>query len=322
MNEMRIHSPQPQPASGRPADAASARGNESGRFRGEIVQLLTAQDAGPSTDAAEEMSMHFAESVEEEAFDQESIEARDDLQVMSAEQVMGYLRAAHQGAEADKLVAQAKRLVESSGHPGVMARQGFPDPTQQFLALQYALQQGQRDGAPADRLQALRDALADLDDDHGAQIRTRLNTVAVIGAQGTDSAAVAELQQTYEDLVLGAPTLAKTLDLALARFGSQAYASGLKMLVAALGADLAAARPSTSMVRLQSLLQDLYQLEVVQTVLDGADELSRALAQRHGHEGLDAQALVRELVSLTTERWVNSARFESWAGLLGVPEGP
>ena len=72
--------------------------------------------------------MHFAESVEDEAFDNEAIEARDDLQTMSAELVMGYLQAAHQGAEADKLMAQAKRLVESSGHPGVMARQGFPDP--------------------------------------------------------------------------------------------------------------------------------------------------------------------------------------------------
>jgi type III secretion protein W len=241
---------------------------------------------------------------------------------MTAEQVLGYLQAAHQADQAEKLAALARRMLQASGHPGVMARQGLPDPTQQFLALQYALQQGQRDGAPPERLQALRDALADLDDDHGAEIRARLNTAAVIGGQATDAEAVGRLQATYEELVLGAPTLAKTLDLALARFGAQGYAGGLAMLVKALGADLAAARPSTSMVRLQTLLQDLYQLEVVQTVLDGAQGLARGLAQRHGHEGLDAEALVRELVSLTAERWVNGPRFDSLADALGVPDGP
>lgn len=91
--------------------------------------------------------------------------------------------------------------------------------------------------------------------------------------------------------------------------------------MAALGADLAAARPSTSMVRLQALLQDLYQLEVVQTVLDGAQDLARGLEQRHGHSGLDAERLVRELVALTAERWVTGSRFESLAEQLGVPDG-
>lgn len=322
MNEMRIDGPRLQPLPGSTADASSSRHTETGRFRGENLQLMAPPDSGVTTDNAEEISLHLAEAAEDEAFDDESVEAREDLQVMTAEQVLGYLQAAHQGEQADKLVALAQRLLQGSGHPGVMARQGFPDPTQQFLALQYALQQGQKDGAPADRMQALRDALADLEDDHGAQIRARLNTAAVIGGHGADAAQVSALQQTYEELVLGAPTLARTLDLALARFGAQGYASGLKMLVNALGADLAAARPSTSMVRLQSLLQDLYQLEVVQTALDGAQDLTRGLAQRHGHEGLDAEAVVKELVSLTAERWVNGQRFEGLADSLGVPDGP
>ena len=322
MNELRVDGPRLQPLPGGAADGAQPRPGESGRFRGEQLQVLVAPETGLSSDAAEEISLHLAESAEDEAFDRDSIEARNPLQLMGLEQVLAYLQAAQQGADADKLKALAERLLSASGHPGVMARQGLPDPTQQFLALQYALHQGQRDGAPAERLQALRDALADLEDDHGPQIRARLNTVAVLGPAAADPQAVGTLQQTYEDLVLGAPTLARTLELALARFGNQGYASGLKTLVAALGADLAAARPSTSMVRLQALLQDLYQLEVVQTVLDGAEDLARALQQRHGHDGLDAPALVRQVVALTQERWVAASRFESLASELGVPDGP
>jgi type III secretion protein W len=162
MNDLRIDSPRLQPLPGSTADASTARHNESGRFRGENVQVLPPPDSGVTTDNAEEISLHLAESAEDEAFDNESVEAREDLQVMTAEQVLGYLQAAHQGEQADKLVALAKRMLAASGHPGVMARQGFPDPTQQFLALQYALQQGQQDGASAERMQALRDALADL----------------------------------------------------------------------------------------------------------------------------------------------------------------
>ena len=37
-----------------------------------------------------------------------------------------------------------------------------------------------------------------------------------LGGQATDADGVARLQDTYSELVLGAPTLARTLDLALA----------------------------------------------------------------------------------------------------------
>lgn len=325
MNEMRIDSPRLQPPVGAQGDAASARGSEGGRFRGEQLQWLAPQGGGAggvTTDNAEEISLHLAEAAEDEAFDDESVEARQDPQVMSAEQVLGYLQAVHQQGKTEELVALARRMLASGAHPGVMARQGLPDPTQQFLALQYALQQGEREGAPAERLQALRDALADLDDDHGASIRARLNTAAVIGGQAADADGAARLQQTYTELVLGAPTLARSFDLALQHFGTQGLGSGLQGLIAALGADLAAARPSTSMVRLQALLQDLYLLEVVQTSLDGAQALASGLEQRHGHRGLDAERLLRELVALTAERWVTAQRFESLAEQLGVADGP
>lgn len=321
MNELRVDVPRPQPLPGAAADGAAARG-ESGRFRGETLQWLAPAPGGVDADSAEEVSLHLAEAAEDEAFDDDSIEARDGLRTMAAEQVLGYLQAVHQQADAERLVALAGRLLAASGHPGVLAREGLPDPTQQFLALQYALQQGEREGAPAERLQALRDALADLEDDHGPQIRARLNTAAVVGAQTGGADDAARLQQTYADLVLGAPTLARSLDLALQRFGGQGYAQGLQGLIAALGADLAAARPSTSMVRLQTLLQDLYQLEVLQTAVDGARDLAQGLQVRHDHRGLDAERLVRELVALTAERWAAAQRFESLAAQLDVPDGP
>lgn len=295
-----------------------------GQFRGESVVALP--QGGPSTDDAEEISLHFAERAEQEDFDEARIHTPDDLRLMTIEQVMAYLQATQQGDDADQLVALARRIASGSGHPGVMARQGFDDPTRQFLALQHALHdataQGQRDGIDPDRLEAIRDALADLEEDAGPQIRAHLNTAAVAASQGHDGAQVAQFQQTYSDLVLGAPTLVQTLQLALQRFGSSGLAQGLQGLIAALGADLAAARPSTSPVRLQTLLQDLYRLEVAVTVLDGASALSSALQQRHGAKPFDAELLVKELVAISGERWTAASRFENLADRLQMHDLP
>ena len=301
-----------------PVETGGARA--SGQFRGDQVTALP--QGGPSTDDAEELSLHFAERAEQDEFDEARIGTPGELRLMTIEQVTAYLQATQQGGDADKLAALARRIASGSGHPGVMARQEFDDPTRQFLVLQQALKQGQRDGIDPDRLEAIRDALADLEEDAGPQIRAHLNTAAVAASQGHDGAQVAAFQQTYSDLVLGAPTLVQTLQLALQRFGGSGLAQGLQGLIAALGADLAAARPSTSPVRLQSLLQDLYRLEVAVTVLDGASALSSALQQRHGAKPFDAELLVKELVAISGERWMAASRFENLADRLQVHDLP
>jgi type III secretion protein W len=275
---------------------------QKGSFRGEVVVPLQTQSGGISTDAMEE------------------IQGDEPMQLMSAEEVIAYLDAAQQSDEKEKLVALAKRMLGSQGHPGAQAREQFGEATQQYLALQYALSEGTRTGADPARLEAIRDALADLDSDHGGDIRARLNTIGVASEQGADSRGIQAFQNPYADIALGAPSLSKTLTLALERFGGSGFKAGLQGLVAALGADLAATRPSTDPHKLSTLLQDLYQLEVVSTVLERADALSTALAQRHGHTGLSAERLVHELVGITAERWLAPTRFEQLLQQHGVQQ--
>ena len=98
----------------------------------------------------------------------------------------------------------------------------------------------------------------------------------------------------------------------LQRFGSQDVGRGLKSLIGALGQDLAATRPSTDASRLQSLLTDMYHLEVAATVLESCGELSDKLAGQ-GEKPLDSTKLMRDMVGLTNEKWVSESRFTKLA---------
>lgn len=198
--------------------------------------------------------------------------------------------------------------------PKQLACQETRDPTGQYLLLQYALQDGLKNGTGEEILDTLREALADLEMDHGPQIRSNLNTIGAAGEFGADRESIEAFQTTYRDVVLGEATLAQTLKLVLERLSGKEgedFGRGLQGLIKALGQDLAAARPSTESNRLQSLVQDLYQLEVTATVVDNCRELGKTLAARHGVTSFPAIDLMKELVGVTGEKWVSASRFSA-----------
>jgi type III secretion protein W len=289
-----------------------------GRLGGQQVAV----DDGPDmlADAAEEISLHHSEKAESKHTAERKKELYQAMPLMAPEAIEAYMDAAEPGDEAEKLQSLAKRMLAGSGDPAALARQAFGQPTQQYLGLQYALQQGEREGAPGETLDAIREALADLEMDHGPGIRADLNTIGT-AAEGAHTAAdVAGFQATYRDVVLGDATLSGTLKLALERFGEGDFAAGLDRLTRALGQDLAAARPSTDPNRLQGLVRDLYHLGVAATVLDGCGELLATLAERHGTQvpasataKPAAIALMQDLVGTSAEKWVSASRFTAMA---------
>src|SRR5690606_2170335 len=135
-----------------------------------------------------------------------------------------------------------------------------------------------------------------------------MNSLSAAGEFAAEPAQAAAFQRAYRDVVLGGQTLAGTLDLVLQRFGAADVVRGLKHLIAALGHDLAAARPSTQPARLQALRADLYHLEVAATVLARCTSLAAKLGG-----GLDAAQLMRDVAGLTTDKWLTPARYNSLA---------
>ncbi|MET1114138.1 MAG: type III secretion system gatekeeper subunit SctW [Comamonas sp.] len=289
-----------------------------GQFAGQQVRLDDVDSM--LANAAEEISMHHAEKAESKHSSERKKEAHEPMEVMDAEAIMAYMDAAQGFEDAEQLVQLAKRMLSGQGDPAQHARQAFGEPTQQFMALQYALQQGEREGVAGDVLEALHDALLDLEMAHGPAIRADINTIGTAAQAGASRADVAQFQSTYRDVVLGESSLAATLKMALERFGDKDFAAGLQRLTQALGQDLSAARPSTAPARLQSLVQDLYHLEVTATVLDGCRALQAELATRHGVDDMSPVALMRGLVDVSAEKWVSAQRFTGLSQSCGAGE--
>ena len=303
------------------SSALLGRGQGDGRAAvGQFVGQQVKVDSGASvlTDAAEEISMHFGGKAENKHSAERKKEAGRPMEMMHIEDIKAYLQQAHTDGGPEKLVLLAKRMLSGQGDPGAQAKQAFPGATEQFMALQYALHQGEQEGVPAEVLDGLREALDDLDMAHGPRIRADMNTIATASAGAQTREDVVHFQDAYNDVVLGDASLAGTLKLALERFGHSDFGAGLGRLIQALGQDLAAARPSADPTRLQSLVQDLYHLEVAATVLDATKELHGRLETQHGGMRSNAVALMQDLVGVSAEKWASGTRFTGLAEKFGA----
>jgi len=306
--------------SGQPADINSGQA-QTGFLMGEHAVVL--KDGLISLeDSAEEISLHMAEKTEDKHHAERKVKPDRAMTLMKPAEIIEMLQQGHDPDAQAKLDVLVDKLLTGRGSPRQQSSATFEDVSQQYLALQYALRKGEQEDVPAERLEALRDALADLEIDSGPQIRAGLNALGDASAFASDAAGVRTFQNTYRDIVLGENTLSKTLSLALERFGGRNIARGLQQLIAALGHDLSSARPSTSPSRLLALTSDLYHLQVAATVLEGCTELSGSLqARKQGAP--DNERLMRDLVFLTGEKWLGESRLTSMAQQHGVssPEG-
>ena len=305
------------------ASAGGASGNgagiATGHFEGQQIQLD--DELAMLTDSAEEISLHNSETAESKHTSERKKEATKSMDIMNLEAIEQYLDCAQTYEDPEQLVQLAKRMLSAMDTPGKLARQQHRDsPTDQFVALQYALQLGEKEGAPAKVLDAIREAIDDLEMECGPRIRADINTVGVASEGASGRGEVLDFQRTYKDVVLGDPSLSGTLKMALDRFGNSDFEAGLDKLVRALGQDLAAQRPSGDITRLQNLVQDLYNLRVTATVLDAARELHTLMQEKHGAMPGTPVGLMKDLVGISAEKWVGAARFTSIAERFGAKE--
>jgi type III secretion protein W len=299
---------------------------QEGVWRGASVQVA-ATDEDLVTDAAEEITFEVAEHVESHKLEEREIEEEPELQLPNLDEILTYLESSGNPDQLEKLkqFIEALKRNEQQGNgttPREESRRHFGNETEQFVALSYAAQTLEQEGGREALVSQVHEALQDLHEDAGSGIRADLNSIHAAAEFGAgDADRTAALQATYKDAVLNGQNLGEMLKGALERFGSNDYRSAVKALTRALGDDLASMRGTSAQpARLNAVLQDLYQMEVLATMLDGCQSLSNKMSTKHGLPPAVAGNLLQDLVSASGERWSNASRFSSIADKYGAHE--
>ena len=264
--------------------------------------------------AAEEASLHFAESAESKHVAERKKELARPRSLMSSQAIESYIEDTEDDGEEEegssKLLVLVQRVMSGQGDPALHARHLFSRPTSQYLGLQYALQHGEREGASDQLLEGLREALDDLEMECGPRIRADINIVEVAKEGAKTRSDVVGFQSTYVDVVLGQTALAGWLKLMLDKFGESGLEAGMERFRRALGMDMESGDPSKDIAHLENLIRDLSHLSVAGTVLEGCRQLQADILRWHGiGDGVQPVALMKDLVNLSSETWLSSDRF-------------
>ena len=253
----------------------------------------------------------MAHKVEEKHHTERKFAPERARRVVHADEVVDAMQQSHEPDAHAKLVELTKHLLAGHDGPRKLVTQSYRDVTQQYLALQYALRQGERQQTPDNKLERLRTAIADLESDHGPSIRAGLNAPPAAAEFARTAEGVGTFLDTYRDIVLGAPSLSQTLATSLERFGGDNIEKAIRQLTSALGADLAAVEPSTQLSRLNALVSDLYKLEVMITALESCAEIASAMNSR-GYMAVARDPLLTDIVAITDSRWVDANTIGGW----------
>ncbi len=287
------------------------------------------------TNAADEMTQSLSSKVQERSVRERRVSVGSSLEELSRERLLALMKhlqagqgGTQEGGNPHDLLELARRILKQPGFARQMVKEQGGDPSMQYLTLLEVAELIRDGSAGADpaglAYQLVREAAEQLMAEHGDYVRADLNTAEVSAGLGSAQESAA-FRSAYRDCVLASETLADTLQHLLKVVSAGEGTDLDKVLESmkiALGADLAAARPSTESVKLQYLVSDLYHLKVISTVIDHCDKLGKTLQVRHGLPAFKASALASDLVALSNERWVDSSRVGRLADRYGAQKDP
>lgn len=275
------------------------------------------------TDAAEEMAFGMASKVETLTLRQRVVKQGKRPEVPGQAEIEAVFHSMKDGDGARDLKqfsGQIIALLRGRQSPRRLLREKFSDPAKRYLATAYALNELKQSGAPAHEIESLTDFLAEIEVTEGGAIRAGLNTVEA-AAEFSENAQQSDLfRKVYRDAVVGYESFPAALDKILTQFGDDHFEKGTRLLVKALSLDLQATRPSSEPVRLHAILQDLYSLQAVSTVLIRCRSIVFRTCMAAQTEGMTPIAIARDLLQLASDAYVTAYHFSDIARKYNVKD--
>lgn len=296
--------------------------NSAQRTASLLGQTLVVVDTANSAlqNASEEIAMHHSDRAEKSMKEKNQKSLENQADFMELAEINDYLRHVNNTDQNEALQNFAQLISSQKPAPNAgdllgEARGKFPDdPMQQYLALQWAGALMTEQKASEEELKEVRDALSELENQHEI-IRCNLNTssVAAEAGEGLSGAeakkSIKEFQNDYKEFLHGERELVKTLNRAIELFGSENLERSFDLFQKALAADFQATRPSHK-EKIGVAMGDLATITTVVTTLDQCKTISAKHAQKYPDTpGPGAELLLKEVLTILSEKFVQSARF-------------
>ena len=294
-------------------------------FRGENV-TYSKDPVAALEDAAEELTFAHSEKVEKK-LSKRKINSKAALKSFAAEQAEKYLRDVPDLERNRKLSEFAKELLKQGDEAHAReflrhsAEQFSEDKTHQFLALSYTCELAKENDASPETIASLEAAMAELQAEAQPEIQAGLNVSAVADDFSDEGiGGVQQLRDFYRDVVLDYAGVNDAYKQITQQRPDADFVKSVNFLLKSLAADLSASSHSLDKVQLKQIMDDMYQLKLLNGMHDQCQDLLTRV--RHNFsgvsEGFATDDLMRELLAAQDKGWEGEAFFSALPGKLGI----
>ena len=293
----------------------SARGDNPGveradqpvtsQFKGEQVSLLPTPQS-ILADAMEEMTFSFSEVSQKKEISERNL--RSGVKSFAVEQAQKYLEKVpdldQQGA-LKKWVDDLKQMPKSASPKELMqrAQERFKDPSHAFLALSLATDLFEYEDADSDLAANAKQARDLFYEQHSEAIDAGINiSREVSDVKHAGLGSPQQLRDAYRDVVLDYESVGAAYERIIAQFPGKPLPQAISFLIASLSADIhASQRDSSRSVKLQGIVNDLYQVKQINTMYKSCEDLLRRCHNLYGSRSPAEQGQVDRLLAFVIE---------------------
>ena len=315
--DLSIHSLHPG-AQG-PAGGASGTQAASGTFMGYTATVVV-DPMSLLADAAEELT--FSVDTTDE-FELSEREEEDKSLREQEDRVRLYKDLMHHAGKTEELNQLADQLQNAKTKSDAMrqVRERFPDSSDAFAALDYAVEELERKGASPESIQAVKDARDELLAEEGPAVRAGMQ--AMLSAQDyADLDAGDSLRGLYRRAVCDFAGVNELFNHILDKYGPDKFDQAISFLTRTLGSDLSADVPSMGKNHLENVNANLGLVRLVQSAHAQCGRVMDRWRNVHGIENcpLDSRALLGRILALRGESFLSAANFERIAAEANPPD--
>ena len=292
-------------------------------LKGSLMGKAAVMVASPQSllaDAAEELA--FSVDTTDE-YELEERKERDKAEEALNARVKLYQELMHEAGAAEDIGRLRDSLRSRDGRERAAreAQYRFPDPSDAYAALSEALEELRDGSLGPSELEDIRRGLAELEAEHGPQIRAGIQgKLAASGYAELDGAD--NLRDLYRGTVCDFESVNAVFAHIHETYGDAGFDKAMDFLFGALGNDLATDVPSMETTHLESVHANLEQVRLLQSTHVQCERLLGRWESVHGvtGHGLTPMSLLGDLVALRNEKFLGSTHIDRIAAKAKAPD--